>query len=70
MNPLNSFTHAFVILHTDSLKMILIGNFLVEDLSIFFTYLNPSQRTSVMELHNHRQIQSLSQVTFHLPLIK
>lgn len=70
MNPLNNFTHAFVIFHTDSRKMISIGNFLMEDLSIFFTYLNPIHHTSVMELRNHQQAQSLSQVTAHLLLIK
>lgn len=70
MNPLISFTHAFVILHIDSTKMILIGNFLMEDLSIFFTYLKPAQQTSVMELRNHRQAQLLSQMTFRLHLIK
>ena len=70
MNPLNSFTHAFVILHTDPPKIILIGNCSMGDLSIFFTYLNPTHNSSVMELRNHRQAQSLSQVTVHLHLIK
>jgi len=70
MNPLSSFTHTFVILHIDSLKMTLIGNLLMEYLSIFFTYLNPTQNNSVMELRNHKQEQSLSQVTIHLHLIK
>jgi len=37
MNPLRNFTHAFVTLHTNFLKMKLIGNFSMEDLSIFFT---------------------------------
>ena len=68
MNLLISFTHAFVILHIDSPKMILIGNFSMEDLSIFSTYPNPAQHSSV--LHNHRQAQLLSQVTFFLHLIK
>ena len=38
MNPLKSVTHTFVILHTHSPKMKLIGNFSMGDLSIFFKY--------------------------------
>ncbi len=79
MNPLNNFTHTFVIFHTLFPKMKLIGNFSMEYLSIFFTYLkicnswnhsNPSQHTSVLQLPNLRWKRSLSQVTIHPLLIK
>ena len=70
MNLLISFTHDFVILHTDFPKMKLIRNFFMEDFSIFFAYPNPTQHTSVIELHYHKQALLLSQVTVHLHLIK
>ena len=70
MNLLINYTHAFVILHTDFLKMKLIGSLFMEDLSIFFTYLNLTQHTSVMDLCEHKKAQSLSQVIVRFHLIK
>lgn len=42
----------------------------MEGLSIFFTYINLAQHTSVMDLRNHRQAQLLLQVIIRLHLLK